>query len=153
MNATFVRKPKSPRERLFALIEVSDQSGCWIWRGSAAAGGYGKVSVGGRLGRSMKAHRWAYELIVGPVPKGLDLDHLCRVRNCVNPMHLEPVTRKENLRRSPFTFKKHCPHGHVMSDDNLYEHRRVSGKLLRMCRTCKRAADRGDDRASAVCGS
>lgn len=71
---------------------------CWTWTGyTEAKSGYGRLSFGGA--RSY-AHRVAYELAVGPIPEGLDLDHLCRVRNCVNPTHLEPVTRGENVRRA-----------------------------------------------------
>ena len=74
------------------LTSFEDVDGCWIWRGRIAPNGYG------RLG-SKYAHRVMYELHVGPIPTGLDVDHLCRVRHCVNPRHLEPVTRSENLRR------------------------------------------------------
>lgn len=71
-------------------------AGCWLWTGTIAPNGYGYFAI---KGRSQQAHRVAYELLVGPIPDGLDLDHLCRVRACVNPDHLEPVTRSENNRR------------------------------------------------------
>jgi len=67
---------------------------CWLWTGPLNPGGYG--TNGGRL-----AHRVVYERLIGQIPAGLTLDHLCRVRNCVNPQHLEPVTIAENLRRRP----------------------------------------------------
>lgn len=75
-----------------------DRSGeCWVWTGALNTG-YGRVHVGpGR--RSAYGHRVLYEMLVGPVPEGLDLDHLCRNRACCNPDHLEPVTRQENLLR------------------------------------------------------
>lgn len=92
------RKKRPPLDRLMALLERPTGSDCWLWTGYVAAGGYGEFHL---AGRTRKAHRVAYELLVGPVPEGLDLDHLCRVRRCVNPEHLEPVTRQENLRRSP----------------------------------------------------
>lgn len=85
----------SDMERFWAKFVVSG-SGCWLWTVSKASGGYGKFAA---RGVNWKAHRYAYQHLVGPVPDGLDLDHLCRVRHCVNPMHLEPVTRSENLRR------------------------------------------------------
>ena len=69
---------------------------CWDWLGGKS-NGYGRFWVEGRL---VQAHRWAYETMVGPIPEGLTLDHLCRVRYCVNPSHLEPVTLGENIRRS-----------------------------------------------------
>lgn len=70
--------------------------GCWRWIGAHNQGGYGLVGVNGRL---VTAHRRAYELVVGSIPHGLVLDHLCRVRDCCKPFHLEPVTQAENLRR------------------------------------------------------
>ena len=71
-------------------------SACWLWVGSRQSMGYGNLSFGGR---HQLAHRVAYQLGVGAIPDGLELDHLCRVLRCVNPAHLEPVTRQENLRR------------------------------------------------------
>lgn len=68
---------------------------CWPWL-AARANGYGKFYVDGRM---VRAHRFAYELLVGPIPEGLVLDHLCAVTFCVNPAHLEPVTQRENARR------------------------------------------------------
>jgi transcriptional regulator with XRE-family HTH domain len=82
-------------ERLAAKTEV-DANGCWIWLGRINGFGYGEIKCGERR---LKAHRVSYEHHVGPIPEGLDLDHLCRVRPCVNPEHLEPVTRSENVRR------------------------------------------------------
>ena len=70
--------------------------GCWIYRGPLTHDGYARCTV---LGERVYAHRAAYEFAVGPIPQGLDIDHLCRRRNCVHPLHLEPVTRKENLER------------------------------------------------------
>jgi hypothetical protein len=91
-----------PAERLLSKVEVAD-SGCWEWTAAKDPTGYGRFSVA----RSMDyAHRAAYKLLVGPIPAGLDLDHLCRNRGCVNPDHLEPVTRRENLLRSEETLTK-----------------------------------------------
>jgi hypothetical protein len=89
-------------ERVWAKVEKTE--GCWLWTAAISPNGYGKFMVSGR---PVNAHRLVYQLTVGPIPDGLDLDHLCRVRHCVNPDHLEPVTRSENLlrgyaaRRSP----------------------------------------------------
>lgn len=111
-------------------------NGCWLWTG-ATSNGYGKAGAGGRAGGTRRAHRIVYESIHGPVPVGLDLDHLCRVRNCVNPAHLEPVTRQENLRRSPLTSagKTHCVKGHSLGTANPKTGRRL-------CRECHREWDR-----------
>lgn len=78
-----------------------DAAGCWIWTANATPGGYGlfKVATGLSGGRQAYAHRWAYERANGPIPAGLELDHVCNVVRCVNPAHLEPVTRRENERR------------------------------------------------------
>lgn len=82
------------RERLWAKVVKTED--CWLWTGSRTTKGYGHLLVDGRF---TQAHRLAYELEVGPIASGLVIDHLCRVRHCVNPAHLEPVTNRENLRR------------------------------------------------------
>jgi len=106
---------------------------CWLWRGSILVDGYGQV---GRAGKTLKSHRVAWELLRGPVPADLELDHLCRVRACVNVSHLEPVPRPENNRRSESPSaqnarKTHCAYGHPLSGDNLFY---SGGK--RHCRIC-----------------
>lgn len=114
-----------------------DKSGpCWLWQRVPNGDGYGVVRIGNVQAR---AHRLAYFLLRGPIPPGLELDHLCRVRHCVNPDHLEPVTRRENLLRgiNPFAINKrrtHCIHGHEYTPENTGRH--PSGN--RQCRACKR---------------
>src|SRR5687768_11611176 len=106
--------------RFWSKVLVTD-AGCWEWQAAQANGGYGyfKWGPGMRL-----AHRAAYETLVGSVENGLHLDHLCRVRRCVNPYHLEPVTPRENTLRGVGTAaihakKTHCPAGHEYSGNNL----------------------------------
>lgn len=98
----------TPAERLAGFVNPVS-NGCWLWNGARTAAGYGWVRVNGE---SVAAHRWAYETLVGPIPDGLHIDHLCHTndltcrggdacphRPCVNPSHLEPVTNAENARR------------------------------------------------------
>ena len=81
-------------DRIMAKVDKTET--CWLWTGALAPNGYG---VGWNGERTRQAHRLVYELLVGPIPEGKHLDHLCCVRNCVNPDHLEPVTQAENNRR------------------------------------------------------
>lgn len=86
--------------RFWTMVDKSaGASGCWLWTGKKGSKGYGLVHVDAKAGTQQQAHRAAYELTIGTIPEGLELDHLCRVRPCVNPAHLEPVTRAENMRR------------------------------------------------------
>jgi hypothetical protein len=82
--------------RLAARTIRDDQSGCWEWQGATKRGGYGHMSVDGRM---QLVHRLAWEVVAGPIEPGLEIDHLCRNRQCLNPAHLEPVTKEENVRR------------------------------------------------------
>ncbi len=111
-----------------------EKSGCWLWLGVIRKDRYGKVVVSGR---QCLAHRAVYQALVGPIPDGLTLDHLCRVRSCVNPAHLEPVTNRVNILRgeSPAAKnarKTHCLRGHALSGDNLIRTSR-GGRSCRMC--------------------
>jgi hypothetical protein len=113
------------------------ECGCWIWMGHVDAGGYGRVR---RRRKSHVVHRLLYCLDRGDVPPGLDLDHKCRVRSCCNPDHLEPVTRRENVRRGVGTAavnmrKTHCAMGHELAGDNLDPESLALGR--RRCRTCR----------------
>lgn len=115
---------------------TKDQSGCWLWMGCKMRNGYGQMGFGGK---HYSAHRFSYEEIKGAIPIGMELDHLCRVRNCVNPDHLEPVTRSENLKRAigmgAYNARKQwCPHGHEYTRGNT----RITLTNRRCCRTCER---------------
>jgi hypothetical protein len=126
-------------EPFWRLVDKSGPDGCWLWLGKHDRNGYGQVSVGRT---TTTAHRHAYVLLVGPIPEGLVLDHTCKIRDCVNPAHLDPVTQRENLMRSPTTFqavnaaKTHCIHGHLFDDANTYRWQRPDGTWKRTCRMC-----------------
>lgn len=124
-------------DRFAERVALTD-SGCMLWLGGLNGVGYGQFY--GTGGERIYAHRWSYEHHVGPIPEGLVLDHLCRVRNCVNPDHLEPVTHAENILRGEgpsarHAQKSHCPAGHLYAGRNLYVH---PTKGYRTCRECGR---------------
>lgn len=134
-----------PLERILARIEIDQESGCWIYP-KAAKNGYAVLSTGLRgdgSRRTKYAHRIAYEEMVGPIPDTYTIDHLCRVRTCVNPDHLEPVTSAENVRRAtpylvtgprPTVRPDACKYGHPYSGYNARA--RPEGGLV--CRECAR---------------
>lgn len=116
---------------------VHKTEGCWQWTGNVAPNGYGRI--GNRL---YCAHRYAYALLVGTIPDGKQLDHLCRNRSCVNPAHLEVVTRRENILRgvgitAQLARQTHCKRGHLFSAENTYLYRGS-----RSCMACQRERSR-----------
>ena len=112
---------------------------CWHWTGQVARDGYGRMSVDGR---KQMVHRLAYAVWIGPIPDGLEIDHLCMVKVCINPAHLEAVTRRENMLRQPRigarAAQTECIHGHPYTAENTGR----DGRGNRFCRTCDRAARR-----------
>lgn len=123
-------------ERFWAKVARSD--GCWLWTG--ATDGDGRYGAFQHEGRVQRAHRVAYMLVVGSIPDGLDLDHLCRTTLCVRPDHLEPVTHLENVMRGTSiqavnARKTHCPKGHEYDAENTYIQPSTGGRL---CKTCAR---------------
>lgn len=125
--------------RFHASWTEAPDSDCWLWTRTLNHHGYGKINF---LGMTVSAHRAAYYLLVGEVPAGMELDHLCRVRHCVNPAHLEPVTRRVNLLRgrtpaAANAAKSHCSRGHELTPDNLLTNELKRG--ARSCRQCHNA--------------
>lgn len=131
-------------KRLFALLSdgtrarIRIEGSHWLWTGCVSKQGYGRMYHNrGTHG----AHRVIYQILKGEIPEGLELDHLCRIRHCVNPTHLEPVTPRENLRRGVGigvvnAAKTHCKQGHEFIGENLYVWRG-----WRKCRECMRQAN------------
>lgn len=117
-----------------------DGTRCWLWLASKTQGGYGTFGPGGH-GKVMPAHRWSYGYFIGTIPANCTIDHLCKRPSCVNPLHLEPVSLRENQRRSPTHWagkaatQTHCAYGHEYTEENTY---RRKDRNTRDCRTCIR---------------
>ena len=123
-------------DRVWSKVDVAGWYSCWEWTGAVTSRGYGEIHDDGHM---RQAHRVVYELLVGPILDGLDLDHLCRNRRCVNPDHLQPVTHRENMRRGTGFIahrmkQTHCLRGHEFTPENTWTSRRGQ----RACRACAR---------------
>jgi hypothetical protein len=129
LNRTLGHKHPEPI-RFFAKVDITDT--CWLWAGATNRKGYGSFRLAG--GTIQSAHRWSFIYAHRFNPEGLDIDHLCGVRNCVNPAHLEAVTHLENILRRPSYRKTHCLRGHEYSPENTYTDPRGG----RTCRACRR---------------
>lgn len=129
-----------PSDRFWARVDKSAPGGCWLWTGCVCSDGYGTIGVDGK---TWLTHRYSWLVIHGrEIPEGLVLDHLCKVRRCVNPDHLEPVTIRVNALRSDspparHARKTHCVNGHEFTPENTS----LSRKGHRICRTCDRRYD------------
>lgn len=138
-NYVYPQNGPMPLKVRFAK-SISKVRGCWVWQGQQYPNGYGLITV---KGKTKLPHRVSYEVFKGPIPRGLEIDHLCRNRMCVNPDHLEAVTRQENQLRSNSVSginarKTHCKNGHEFTEKNTYH--RPDRPHHRMCRKCSNAA-------------
>lgn len=115
----------------FLAMHTVQPDGCWYFTGKRNPKGYGLAGMHG------SAHRYYYKQLVGPIPEGLTIDHLCKVTYCVNPAPMEPVTVEENTRRARAAKRDrtHCPYGHELTEDNTYTYP-VTGS--RECKICRR---------------
>ena len=138
-------------KRLIAAINFDGPKGCWLWQLKLDDDGYGRVK---RKGRGSRAHRYVFKLCGGVIPEGLHLDHLCKVRNCVNPAHLEPVTPRENVFRSTAppvlnAAATECVNGHPFTEENIY--RWPKKPHVRSCKTCRDEISRRVNASRPTC--
>lgn len=125
------RYERTEAERFWEKVSTPTPDGCWLWTGGTSIDGYGTFGLT-KSKKTVRSHRWAYEALVGAIPEGLTLDHLCRNTLCVNPAHLEPVTSVVNVQRGKALIT-HCPHGHPYDSENTYHWRGH-----RICKACQR---------------
>ena len=141
-------RPIPPQVRFWSFVEKTD--GCWLWQGHRATNGYGRFWIDGR---TIPAHRWAYEQAGGLVPPGQELDHLCHNPPCVRPGHVEPVSHRDNVvrgRKNPVALAAratHCPRGHPYDLANTYFNPNHGG---RQCRACGRLRNQGNYRRRKI---
>lgn len=142
MNIPLDQQIKAVRLQLryWAKVDRGNENECWNWLAYVKPDGYGQFGVGRKL---IPAHRVAYISEKGPIPLGLQIDHLCRNRACVNPAHLEAVTSRTNILRGEgvsanYAKRQHCVNGHPLNGDNI----RLKTDGSRLCKQCDRAYQR-----------
>jgi hypothetical protein len=128
----------SLQDRFWEKVSGGDVATCWVWTGATQTNGYGSFCTGN--GKSVLAHRFSYEYLRAGIPSGLQIDHLCRTRSCVNPWHMEPVTNRVNVLRSTNfaavnAALEACRRGHLFTEENTRIQRQGN---RRHCRTCAR---------------
>lgn len=126
-----MRTKLTMQDRFWAKVNKTES--CWLWTACTGRRGHGYFGINGK---NRAAHRVAYEMLVGPIPPGLTLDHLCRQPACVNPAHLEPVDNRTNVLRgigptAQNARKTHCKRGHSLTSENIY--RRGNGRQCKLC--------------------
>lgn len=131
---------KPAPERFARLYTIDEATGCWLWQGYVDKKGYGRFGAGKPSGEQM-AYRFGWIMAFGPVPPGLELDHTCKVRRCVNPAHLEAVPHLVNVRRgaSAQRLRTHCPFGHPYDETNTHVRPSTGWRECRACWARRRA--------------
>jgi hypothetical protein len=130
---------QNPEHQRYFEERTTITDGCWIWQGGKTAAGYAMMYI---LGGRQYAHRWAYQMFVGPIPDNCEIDHVCRNRGCVRPDHLQAVSHRVNCspERSSVGWntraKTHCPKGHAYNEENTYQYFGKDNLYHRFCRIC-----------------
>jgi hypothetical protein len=143
MSKPYQRRTRPLEDRLWEKVEKTES--CWNWTGAISNNGYGKIGTGGRDGMDEYVHRITYRWAKGPIPEGMEIDHLCRNRRCCNPDHLEAVPPRVNSLRGEapnvvLYREQRCIHGHDLTPENTYYiNEKGRGRVAR-CRTCRQAA-------------
>lgn len=132
------RLKEGPLKRFSVKYQIDVRSACWIWVAGCMTSGYGQFYDGTR---DVGAHRWSYKNFIGEIPENLEIDHLCENKLCVNPEHLEAVSRQVNMKRYHTNHRayvgqrSHCKNGHPMCEDNTYRSLKTG---LTFCKTCRK---------------
>lgn len=147
------KKAEDLQVRFWRSIQATSAEGCWSWIGPRNSYGYGRLmeSVGKRKCKQLMAHRFSYEQVIGQIEEGMTVDHTCRNKSCVNPAHMEIVSRGENSKRSysknmNAMRDKTCTMGHKIEEGNIVKEIRNNGKERLRCLICSR--NRGRKRKS-----
>lgn len=131
-------------DKFWARVSPEPNTGCWLWMGQSNGRGYGRLHLHDH--QLVLAHRFSWEIHKGLVPDGLELDHLCKVKICVNPDHLEPVTHEENIARGNGGWMQRaqteCVNGHEFTAENTYNYLSKRGISKRQCKECNRIRSR-----------
>jgi hypothetical protein len=152
-NTMAYRATKPAAIRFWKHVTFEPNSGCWLWAGTMDGKGYGTIKKDFPAQGKVPAHRLSFEMSKGAIASGLDIDHLCFNRACVNPDHLEMVTRKENIRRGVngpnrnpnyerLSQRTHCKRGHPFSPENTHNDPRKPKRTCKICRRAMQAAAR-----------
>jgi hypothetical protein len=134
LRQTLLEEANKNFERFKAYVKVVETD-CWLWQSTKTRNGYAQFRVNGKR---WLAHRWIFLRTIGPIPHGLELDHLCRVRNCVNPLHLEPITHSENVKRGNnslrlFSQLNICRRGHPLEGSNVMLDKKRGSRRCKIC--------------------